>query len=184
MQTRPRGRSLACIVRGERLHCCPLLDRLIDRLAPLAVLAGAVALFVSLFLRYYEVPHGGSTFTGWETFSKADILLAIAAAAGAAGVLAGFATRARWPYLGAAAAGALATALLIYVSDRPPAASLVKQSVASGGGLRLVLAYGAFVGIAGALVQALSAVWAAVLVAPAPVAAVAPPPPAPPPPAP
>jgi hypothetical protein len=156
------------------------MDRLIDRLAPLAVLVGAGALFVSLFLRYYEVPHGGSTFTGWESFSKADILLAIAAAAGAAAALIAFATPARWPYLGAALAGALAAAVLIYVADRPPAASLVKQSAVAGGGVRLILAYGAFVGIAGALVQALSAVWGAAAVAPVAPAATAPPPPAPP----
>src|SRR6266516_5052831 len=98
------------------------MDRLIDRLAPLAVLVGAAALFISLFLRYYEVPHGGATFTGWESFSKADILLAIAAAAGAAAELIALVTRARWPYVGAALAGALALAVLIYVSDRPPAA--------------------------------------------------------------
>jgi hypothetical protein len=159
------------------------MDRLIDRLAPLAVLGGAVALFVSLFLRYYEVPHGGSTFTGWESFDKADILLAIAAAAGAAAVGIAFATRARWPYLGAALAGALATAVVIYVGDRPPAASLVKQSAASGGGVRLILAYGAFVGLAGALVQALGAVWATTLVAPPAAVAATPPPSAPPPPA-
>ena len=65
------------------------MDRLIDRLAPVAVAAGAIALFVSLFLRYYEVPRGGSTFTGWESFSKADILLVIAAAAGALAVVLG-----------------------------------------------------------------------------------------------
>src|SRR5436190_10757114 len=162
------------------------MDRLIDRLAPVAVAAGAIALFVSLFLRYYEVPHGGSTFTGWESFSKADILLVIAAAAGALAVVLGLVTRTRWPYLGAALAGSLAAAVLVYVGDRPPATSLVKQSAASGGGVRLVLAYGAFVGIAGALVQALGAVWAGAVVAPvAPERPVAPAPPAaPPPPAP
>ena len=156
------------------------MDRLIDRLAPLAVLGGAVALFVSLFLRYYEVPHGGSTFTGWESFDKADILLAIAAAAGAVAAVIGFATRARWPYLGAALAGALAAAVLVYVADRPPAASLVNEA---GGHATLILAYGAFVGIAGSLVLALGAVWAASVVAPAAAVAAAPPPSAPPPPA-
>jgi hypothetical protein len=130
------------------------MDRLIDRLAPLAVLVGAAALLISLFLRYYEVPHGGATFTGWESFSKADILLAIAAAAGALAVVIGFATRARWPHVGAALAGTLAASVLIYVSDRPPAASLVKKAAAGTGahGSSLILAYGAFVGIAGALV--------------------------------
>jgi hypothetical protein len=144
------------------------MDRLIDRLAPLAVLAGAAALLVSLFLRYYEVRGGGSTFTGWESFSKADILLAIAAAAGALAVLLALVTRARWPYLGAAIAGVLAASVLVYVADRPPAASLVKQALAGGAarGGTLVLAYGAFVGIAGALILAVSAVWAAGLVAP------------------
>jgi|SRR5436190_7448394 len=153
------------------------MDRATDRAAPLAVLAGAVALFVSLFLRYYEVPHGGSTFTGWESFSKADILLAIAAAAGALAVLVALATRARWPYLGAALAGALAASVLVYVADRPPATSLVKSAAVGGGGrgVGLVLAYGAFVGIAGALILAVSAVWAGVLVVPP-----APAPPAPP----
>jgi hypothetical protein len=161
------------------------VDRAIDRLAPLAVLAGAVALLVSLFLRYYEVPHGGSTFTGWETFSKADILLAIAAAAGAAAVALALVTRARWPYIGAALAGALAAAVLVYVADRPPAASLEKTAASGAhGASTLVLAYGAFVGIAGALVLALGAVWAASLVdSPAPAAAASPPA-APPPPAP
>src|SRR6059058_5620978 len=125
------------------------MNRLTDRLAPVAVAAGAIALFVSLFLRYYEVPRGGSTFTGWESFSKADILLVIAAAAGALAVVLGLVTRTRWPYLGAALAGSLAAAVLVYVGDRPPATSLVKQSAASGGGVRLVLAYGAFAGLAG-----------------------------------
>jgi len=162
------------------------MERLIDRLAPVAVAAGAIALFASLFLRYYEVPRGGSTFTGWESFSKADILLVIAAAAGALAVVLGLVTRTRWPYLGAALAGSLAAAVLVYVGDRPPATSLVKQSAASGGGVRLLLAYGAFVGLAGALVQALGAVWAGAIVAPvAPERPVAPAPPAaPPPPAP
>jgi hypothetical protein len=156
------------------------MDRLIDRLAPAAVVAGAVALFVSLFLRYYEVPHGGSTFTGWESFSKADILLVIAAAAGVLAVVVALVTRTRWPYLGAALAGSLAAAVLLYVGDRPPATSLVRESAASGGGVRLVLAYGAFVGLAGALVLAVSAVWAGAVVAPAvPAPPRAPPPPGP-----
>ena len=143
------------------------MDRLIDRLTPAAVVAGAVALFVSLFLRYYEVPHGGSTFTGWESFSKADILLVIAAAASVLAVVVALVTRTRWPYLGAALAGSLAAAVLLYVGDRPPATSLVRESATSGGGIRLVLAYGAFVGLAGALVLAVSAVWAGAVVAPA-----------------
>ena len=134
-------------------------------------------------MRYYEVPHGGSIFTGWESFSKADILLVIAVAAGAFAVVLGLVTRTRWPYLGAALAASLAAAVLVYVGDRPPATSLVKQSAASGGGVRLVLAYGAFVGIAGALVQALGAVWAGAVVAPvAPERPVALAPPAAPPP--
>src|SRR5204862_7463596 len=106
------------------------MNRLTDRLAPVAVAAGAIALFVSLFLRYYEVPRGGATFTGWESFSKADILLAIAAAAAAVAVILALVTRARWPYLGAALAGTLAASVLIYVADRPPAASLVKTAAA------------------------------------------------------
>jgi hypothetical protein len=155
------------------------VDRLIDRLAPLVVLAGAVALFVSLFLRYYEVPGGGATFTGWESFSKADILLAIAAAGGALSVLAALATRARWPYLGAAVAGALAASVIVYVGSRPPAASLVKEAAAGAvGSAGLVLAYGAFVGLAGALVLTAGAIWAGAAVG-FPVPAPPTPPPAP-----
>jgi len=63
------------------------MERFIARAAPLVVLAGAAALLVSLFFRWYEVRHGGPTYTAWEAFRKADILLAIAAGAGALSIV-------------------------------------------------------------------------------------------------
>jgi hypothetical protein len=126
------------------------MDREIDRAAPLLVLAGSAALAVSLFLRWYEVRRGGPTYTAWETFSKADIALAVAAAAGGVAVVLALLTGQRWPYLGGAIAGSLATALIVYLVSRPPGTRVAVGAVTD---------YGAFVGIAGAVVLVVGALW-------------------------
>jgi peptidoglycan biosynthesis protein MviN/MurJ (putative lipid II flippase) len=146
------------------------MDRQTDRAAPLLVLAGSVALAASLFLRWYEVRRGGPTYTAWETFSKADIALAVAAAGGAVAAVLAFITRQRWPYLGGAIAGSLAAALIVYLVSRPPGTSVAVGAVTD---------YGAFVGIAGALILVVGAVWsglAPVTVAPTATSPATPPP--------
>lgn len=133
------------------------MERVIARAAPLVVLAGAAALLVSLFLRWYEVRHGGPTFTAWEAFSKADILLAIAAGAGALSIVLALATGQRWPDLGGAIAGSLAAALIVYLASRPPG-----SGVAPGA----IIDYGVFVGFAGAIVLVAGALWSGLAVTP------------------
>jgi hypothetical protein len=142
------------------------MDRGVDRAAPVLPLGGAAALAVSLFLRWFEVRNGGPTYTAWEAFSKADVVLAIGAAAGVAAVALSFVTRQRWPYLGGAIAGTLAAALIMYLISRPPGTSVAAGAVTD---------YGAFVGLAGSLVLVVGAVWSG-LVAPL-LAPPAPPPP-------
>jgi hypothetical protein len=112
---------------------------------------------VSLFLRWYEVRHGGPAYTAWEAFSKADILLAIAAGAGALSIVPALATGQRWPYLGGAIAGSLAAALIVYLASRPPG-----SGVAPGA----IIDYGVFVGFAGAIVLVAGALWSGLAVAP------------------
>ena len=83
-----------------------------------------------------------------------------------------FITRQRWPYLGGAIAGSLAAALIVYLVSRPPGTSVALGAVTD---------YGAFVGIAGALILIVGAVWsglAPAIVAPPATSPAAPPPPA------
>ena len=142
------------------------MDRFVARAGPLVVLTGAAALVVSLFLRWFEVRHGGPTYTAWQAFSKADILLAIAAGAGAVAMLLALATGDRWPYVGGAIAGSLAVALIVYLVSRPPGTRVAPGAITD---------YGAFVGLAGAMVLVVGALWSGLVVGPE--APPAPPPP-------
>ena len=111
-------------------------------IAPLAVLAGSLLLFVSLFLDWYELrPDTG--FTAFTVFEVLDLILSALALIGAAAALARLARGGEGPGTGGldrAAPGVAAAALLLVLSqvvNHPPAAvgedALSGQWLALGG---------------------------------------------------
>jgi hypothetical protein len=128
----------------------------VTRLRPGDLLAGlaGVALLVSLFLPWYTVvPAGNPDLTGWQSFAVIDVLLALAAAVGIA-VAVVTAVR-RTPALPVALdviavlAGALATLLVaIRILNQP------------GPNEFLDVAFGAWLGLAGAVGITAGGWWA------------------------
>ena len=124
--------------------------------------AGALLLFVSLFLGWYGVDLGaerveeterlsdaalsGGRLTGWEAFSSIDILLAVAAVAGGAAgllpVLRGGGRLTPWASGFATGAAGLASLVILYrLVDEPGPDGVMSLSA------------GIFVGLAGALLM-------------------------------
>jgi hypothetical protein len=140
------------------------MERAAVVLSRLLVVAGAIGLFGSLFLPWLEIevrtldrpgailPAPNPNYTAWEAFRIADVQLALIAAAAAFGVGLAALLRARWPYLGIALLGWLATAITVASVYRPAGA----PALGDGSSLRLGFA----LGLLSAGVIAISALWA------------------------
>jgi hypothetical protein len=124
--------------------------------------AGAVLLFVSLFLNWYQldVPGGGSdlpTYNAFERLERSDIYLVILCAAALAVAAGGFLPAMRRFGLGQwglTVVGALAALLVIYRGSERPKLLVFGQQ------LDTTLQYGWYISLLASLAVAAGGVWA------------------------